>query len=50
VLRTPNGVLGAPLQPDTAAAMMQLPINVEPTLRAAHREDSSSLNAFLLSH
>jgi hypothetical protein len=50
VLRIPNGVLGAPLQPDTAAAMTQLPINVEPTLRAAHREDSPSLNAFLLSH
>lgn len=50
VPRIAAGVLGAPLQPDTAAAMTQLPINVARTLRAARREHLLSLNAFLLSH
>jgi hypothetical protein len=44
------GVPGAPLQPDAAAAMTQLPINVPRTLRDVGREDLSLLNAFLLSH
>jgi hypothetical protein len=44
------GVPGVPLQPDAAAAMTQLPINVARTLRGVGREDSSSPNAFLLSH
>jgi hypothetical protein len=43
-------VLGAPLQPDTAAAMTQLPINVARSRPGAGREDLSSLNEFLLSH
>jgi len=43
-------VPAALLQPDTAAAMTQLPINVVRTRHAAGREDLSSLNAFLLSH
>jgi hypothetical protein len=43
-------VPGALLQPDMAAAMTQVPINVARTLRAAGRENLSSLNAFLLSH
>ena len=50
VPRIAAGVLGVPLQPDTAAAMTQLPINVARTLPAAGREDLLSLNAFLLSH
>jgi hypothetical protein len=44
------GVPGAPLQPDAAAAMTQLPINVARTRRGAGREELPSLNAFLLSH
>jgi hypothetical protein len=50
VPRIPAGVPGVLLQPDTAAAMAQLPINVARTLRAAGREDVLSRNAFLLSH
>jgi hypothetical protein len=50
VLRAPGGVLGAPAQPDTAAAMTQLPINVERTLLGPGRDELTLLNAFLLSH
>jgi len=42
-------VLGAPAQPDTAAAMTQLPINVERSLRGPVRGGLKLLNAFLLS-
>jgi len=42
-------VLGAPAQPDTAAAMAQLPINVERALRGPGRGGLKLLNAFLLS-